>query len=500
MAISLTNNLSSLDSQSRLNVTGAKLNQTLQRLSTGLRINSSGDDAAGLAIANKYRSDIAVLSQGVRNANDGLSNLQIIDGGLNTISGLLDRAATLAAQSASDTFTGNRNTLQSEFSKVLSEITRQAENIGLASGGVNNKRLTTIIGGGSDSYAAAGTNNGVEIDLSGTGNRVDSTSLGLSGLNIGQAQGSVDGTAITALGADETLTFRVANSAGSLTTFNVGVTNGMTGTQVVEAINADTNVAAAGIKAELKSDGTLSLSSSNFFTVESDTAAAAGTTTGIGNAGELVSSAANNVSLTAAATTTAGTQALVFTVGSKGDMIRVNVTAGNEAANVNAADTIAAINADSSLRDAGIYAISSDNAAGVQIVSTKNSFQLSVEAPTVSTAQVFTGAVGSRAVTAGTAGGGADGAKAAIDAIRTAVQTLGKVQGTVGAGQNNLQQAVELATSQITNFQSAESRVRDADVAAEASNMSRLNVLQQAGVAALAQANQASQAVLSLLR
>jgi flagellin len=152
------------------------------------------------------------------------------------------------------------------------------------------------------------------------------------------------------------------------------------------------------------------------------------------------------------------------------------------------------------LRDAGIYAISSDNAAGVQIVSTKNSFQLNVEAPTVSTAQVFAGAVGSRDVTAGTAGGGAEGAKAAIDAIREAVSALGSVQGTVGAGQNNLQQAIDLATSQMNNFQAAESRVRDADVAAEASSMSRLNVLQQAGVAALAQANQASQAVLSLLR
>jgi flagellin len=77
---------------------------------------------------------------------------------------------------------------------------------------------------------------------------------------------------------------------------------------------------------------------------------------------------------------------------------------------------------------------------------------------------------------------------------------LGQVQGTVGAGQNRLLQAVDLATSQINNFQSAESRIRDADIASEASNMSRLNVLQQAGVAALSQANQSSQAVISLLR
>jgi flagellin len=206
------------------------------------------------------------------------------------------------------------------------------------------------------------------------------------------------------------------------------------------------------------------------------------------------------VTLTAAATTTAGTQALDFTIGSSGDIVRVNVTAGNEAANVNATDIIAAINADTTLRDAGIYAISSDNAANVQIVSTKNDFQLNVEAPTVTTAQVVAGAVGSRTVTAGTAGGGADGAKAALDSIKAAVATLGTVQGTVGAGQNRLLQAVELATSQINNFQAAESRIRDADVSAEASQLSRLSVLQQAGVAALAQANQSTQAVLSLLR
>src|SRR5438105_8751916 len=141
--LSTVHNLSSLSSQSRLSRTQQSLDKTLGRLRSGLRINSSGDDAAGLAIANKYRSDISVLSQGIRNANDGLSTLQIVDGGLNTISNLLDRAATLASQSASDTFSGNRDTLQGEFGKVLSEITREAQNIGLVGGGANNKALTT---------------------------------------------------------------------------------------------------------------------------------------------------------------------------------------------------------------------------------------------------------------------------------------------------------------------------------------------------------------------
>src|ERR1044072_8460664 len=127
---SLVNNTSSASSQSSLGATSAKLNKTLQRLSSGLRINRSGDDAARLAIANQFRSDISILSQGVRNANDGLSTLQIIDGGLNPISGLLDRAASLATQAASGTFAGDRQTLQDELDKVTAEITRQAGNIG----------------------------------------------------------------------------------------------------------------------------------------------------------------------------------------------------------------------------------------------------------------------------------------------------------------------------------------------------------------------------------
>ena len=77
--------------------------RTIQRLTSGYRINSSGDDAAGLAVANQFRSATAELSQGVRNANDGLSQLQIADGGMSNISQLLDRARTLASQSASDT-------------------------------------------------------------------------------------------------------------------------------------------------------------------------------------------------------------------------------------------------------------------------------------------------------------------------------------------------------------------------------------------------------------
>src|SRR3954453_15787549 len=106
--LSIQTNVSAMNAQENLRVTSDFQSRTIARLTSGYRINQSGDDAAGLAVANKYRSDVAELTQGVRNANDGLSTLQIIDGGLNQIRKMLDRLTTLATQSASSTFEGNR--------------------------------------------------------------------------------------------------------------------------------------------------------------------------------------------------------------------------------------------------------------------------------------------------------------------------------------------------------------------------------------------------------
>jgi flagellin len=115
MALSIQTNVSSMMAQENLRVNNEFQATTIGRLTSGYRINSSGDDAAGLSIANKFRSEISELQQGVRNANDGISTLQIIDGGLNNISKILDRLKTLATQSASGTFSGDRTILNTEY-------------------------------------------------------------------------------------------------------------------------------------------------------------------------------------------------------------------------------------------------------------------------------------------------------------------------------------------------------------------------------------------------
>lgn len=210
MSISIQTNVSSIVAQDNLRINNDFQNRTIQRLTSGFRINSSGDDAAGLAVSNALRSATTELTQGVRNANDGISILQIVDGGLNNISKILDRLKTLATQAASETFTGNRATLDAEYSKLTEEIDRQAANIGLSAavgGSFNNTATDVYIGGGTST-----ANSQVTVDLSGALNQVDKAGLGLA-----LAPGSTLNTAanaVTALGQISTAVGRLGDVQG----------------------------------------------------------------------------------------------------------------------------------------------------------------------------------------------------------------------------------------------------------------------------------------------
>lgn len=191
-SFSVVTNLASVNAQSNLYQTNIGLKTALTRVSSGFRINYSGDDAAGLAVANKFRSEVTVLTQGVRNANDGLSDLQIKDSALDNISKLLDRLSTLATQAASgQTSANSRTTLNQEFVDVLSEITREAT--------VAN--LTASAG-----FSVFVSNNGANGVVSGTVGAATSTALAINALTVDTQAGaqtavSTVATAITTLGS-----------------------------------------------------------------------------------------------------------------------------------------------------------------------------------------------------------------------------------------------------------------------------------------------------------
>jgi len=179
MGFSVVTNLAGLNAQAKLLNTNLGLEKTLGRLTSGLRINSAADDAAGLAVANRHKLDKSGLDMGVRSANDGISKLQIEDGAMNNVASLLDRALTLAAQSASDTFTGSRATLDEEFQSVMSEITRNATAAGLETGNANLSARSVFVGNTQTSTSASVTYVSFALTTA-----VDAQGLGISTQNV----------------------------------------------------------------------------------------------------------------------------------------------------------------------------------------------------------------------------------------------------------------------------------------------------------------------------
>jgi flagellin len=523
--ISIQTNVTSLQAQQDLNVNDAFQNNTIQQLSSGYRINSSADDAAGLAVANQYNSDTVELQQGVRNANDGLSQLQIVDGGLSNISNMLNRMKTLATESATTTFTGNRTTLNNEYQDLVSEITRQADNIQLNNGGTLNTNLNVYIGGGRTSNVK-GTSL-VNINLSGTANAVDATSLNLAGTTVIGGGTSFTNNNVTNLnnanalfmsgggGGSETFTINYANAAGNVASQAVTVTgtnNGLSASAIVSALNSSiTNAGLTGISTQIGTNGDLQFSGGNLLSV---TAATAGGPTNplVQNNATLLNGAnyqstGTLVPFTAGGATTAAgitSQTLNVTVGTSNYGITLtSATTGTTAAD-NAADAVTSLNAQ--LKGSGVYATNVNNTVTLQStsafsVATTNDTPGAAGAGSLGTGSLFGTSDAAQAVGNPTTSASATGnAQNAISAINAAVTALGLVQGQVGAGENTLNYAISLAQSQVTNFSAAQSQIKDADIAAQAANLTKAQVLQQASIAAMAQANSSPQMVLKLLQ
>ena len=391
--ISIQTNYASMVGANNLNVNNNFQTSTIEALTSGYRINSSGDDPAGLAVANQYSSDVAQLTQGIINANSGVSTLQIVDGGMSNISTMLDRMQTLATESASGTFAGNRATVNAEFQTLQTEIDREANNIGLGTSNSSNAgTLSVFIGGGSslaNSQVAITNLTKVDANTLGVGTGVDVLGAMQATTNFGNL--AMTGSGALLVNTSQSFAFTSMGSTGNqtVTATVAGGSAGITGQQALTSLNAQLNP--YGVQATTDASGNL----------------------------EFQSVYANPFQVTAGAATNAG------------EGLASNLLEG-------------------------------------------------LSAPTG---------------TSGTAD-----ALAAVTAINSAISQLGTAQGAVGAGENDLNYAIGLATSQSTNYSSAESQIRDADVATEASNLTKAQVLQQASVAAMAQANAAPQALLKLLQ
>jgi flagellin len=371
-----TNSLSLL-TQNNLNKSQGALNTAIQRLSSGMRINSAKDDAAGQAIANRFTANIKGLSQAQRNANDGISLAQTTEGALNEINTNLQRIRELAVQSS------NGSNSQSDLASIQGEITQRMAEIDRTSKQTDFNGVK-VLSKDSTLSVQVGANDGeaIGIDLK----KIDSGTLSMSKFSVAGPDGGVAGTI----------------DATTLSAFL-----GKTTTAVTVAITASAGVADLGTTpatAALKSD-----SKGNYF---AEIAATAGVT----RAGVAV-----------------------------GDLVYVAIDPKSVVITAGSPDTAAVASVD------------------------------------------FTNATFAKST----------GQLATLDTALAKVDTL---RGSLGAVQNRFDSVISNLGTTVTNLASSRSRIEDADYATEVSNMTRANILQQAGTSVLAQANQTTQGVLSLLR
>ena len=398
MALTINTNVSSLTAQRNLGTSQASLSTSLQRLSSGLRVNSAKDDAAGLAIAERLSSQVRGLNVASRNANDGISLAQTAEGALGRVTESLQRIRELAVQSSNATNSADdRAALQTEVTQLRDEIDRVAKQTSFN----GTKLLNGSFSGANFQVGAAAGENITVASLT------DATAKNLSSVTYGQGQvadiSAASVTTLTALAAN-TLSITVDGTAYDLGA--IGAANSGTERlgQVAEAINRGT--ADSGVTAFLsqEADGEFTLKLRSADLNAAGTAASAVTFTGFTAA----NSGIVNASLSVASATSSGIDDL-----------------------------------------------------------------------TVATSE---------------------DAYLAIKNIDDALNQINSARATLGAVQSRFEAAVSNIATQVENTSAARGRIVDADFAAETANLSRAQVLQQAGTAIVAQANQLPQQVLQLLR
>lgn len=493
MASYINTNIASLNAQRNLSTSQSSLNTSLQRLSSGLRINSAKDDAAGLAISERMTSQIGGLNQAARNANDGISLAQTAEGALSQIGANLQRIRDLAVQSAnaSNSVT-DRAALNNEASQLISEINRVASNTNF--NGVN--LLDGSFAAQTFQVGANGTAND-QISIASIAS-AKSSALGVgasSSYSTSVAGGSVT---TTALGAGELSIngYQVGASASDGVSFSNSSASGIAKAAAINAVSGNTGVTATVSKTTVTGSSTSAanaIAAGDILINGVDIGALDASTSGA-QRGAQVAAAVNAVStqtgVTATFDTTTGAVAL-----SAADGRNITVTKSSNAAAA-AANTGIAGATGAATTATSTLSLSSSSSAGITVADGTGA-GLTVTGLTGGyTAATTTVGAGVSSLDLGTAAG----ATAALTTIDAALQSINSSRASLGAYQNRFSSAVASLQTNSENLSASRSRIRDADFAQETATLTRGQVLQQAGTAILAQANALPQGVLALLR
>jgi len=478
MALVINTNVMSLNAQRNLTTSGNQLATSLQRLSSGLRINSAKDDAAGLAISDRMTAQINGLNQAARNANDGISLAQTAEGALQEVTNNLQRIRELAVQAANSTNSASDlEALDQEVQQRIAEIDRVATQTAF-----NNRKVLDGSFGNASFQVGANVGETINIALStnmkasaigqlaSAAGNVDLATLFESGATAGSWTG---GTVTDFDYTDGTLAFTVDGNAVSINTNVTNIAGLVAAVQGDLDTEAGANVYAVSNVGDALVIGKVAVGAASTAPVIAGGAALIGPGTG-----------------TAGAAGTPATYSLgAFSV-QVGDGTAVDFAGDYDTA----ADLVAAINsqlagANASIdADTGFLSISSTGA--LTIGAGAGATALGVADGTVA----LSGALSSANVL------DAAGANDTILRVDAALTSVSSLRGTLGAIQNRFQSTINSLQTTSENLSASKSRVLDTDYAAETAQLTRAQILQQAGTAMVAQANSAPQSVLALLQ
>ena len=475
MGLSINTNVMSLNAQRNLGTSQSALAKSMQRLSSGLRINSAKDDAAGLGISDRMTSQIRGLNQAARNANDGISLAQTAEGSLQESTNILQRMRELAVQSANDSnSSSDRSSLQKEVSQLQSELNRIADTTNF-----NGKKL--FDGSFTAQKFQVGANANETISFSLSNARADH--MGNHTVEAGTMTAAVNtGTTNTAAVITN---LNITGELGSGTFSSAAGASAETIAAAVNAISGDTGVTA---EARTTASFTFAAADTYAFTLTGDAAADISVT--VSNTGDLssVADAINQASATTGivATANGGTVSLVHEGGKD-----IAFSALNSGTATNALNLTGGSGGAAALTEA---AAAAGVVGGAVTLNSSSSFTVGAAAT------VFTGTTSSLDSVAAIDISSQTGANDALNVIDGAIAFVDNARGDLGAVQNRFESTISNLSNISENITAARSRILDADIAQETSAMTKNNILQQAGVAILAQANQAPQLALSLLQ
>lgn len=500
-------NVASLNAQRNLNESQGTLARSLQRLSTGLRINSARDDAAGLAISERFTSQIRGLNQAIRNANDGISLAQTAEGALSQTSENLQRIRELALQAANATnSSSDRQALQSEVNALQQEITRVADTTQF-------NGQTILDGSFSEQLFQVGANVNETIAVSvRAAGASDLANYSVAGSNATANQGlgsatTAAATLATANGvAAQTVTFNTGDGAQTL-----ALTAGMTAQQIAAATNGANGPTGISATATTSATlGTLSDAGTVSFSLGSTGGNAKTITAVVSDANDLTSlaDAINSESGTTGVSATLGADLSSITLkNAKGEDITIaDFTHSDTAAG---AETIAVTGADGNavtLSENETPATDADSTRVAGTVTFNSASAFSAESSVANTAGSIFGVAATIEVNASSSTvadidiSDVDGALAALSIVDSALTNIVGQRASLGAVQNRFESAISNLATTVENASAARSRIRDADFAAETAALTRAQILQQAGLSVLSQANANPQNVLALLQ